>query len=156
MSTSASTESTIGLITRGGPNTSSLRKFLKCLKEGLPRVIRLALIARRQNMLRKIRNTLLDDEVEWVVRWLPEGWLGLYEGDKITINVFDLILPTIIHESLHHINDKWSEREVERMSNTIYQMMSQRQKRSIIKLFFWRTNETKKKGAKKARSGKRT
>jgi hypothetical protein len=107
-------------------------------------------------MLRKIRNTLLDENVEWKIQWLQEGWLGLYEGDKITINIFDCILPTIIHECLHHINDKWTEREVERMSYAIYQMMSPRQRKHLITLFFWRTNGQKKKGAKKTRSGKGT
>jgi hypothetical protein len=106
-------------------------------------VIRIAQIARRVAMLKRIRNTLLDDELEWQMTWLPDGWFGLYEGDKITISP-TCFLPTIIHECLHHLDEKLSEKQVERLSYEIYNSLSQRQKKNLLTIFFWRTHGQKK------------
>lgn len=104
-------------------------------------------------MLRKIRNTLLDDSIEWHFNWLPEGWFGLYEGDKITISPSCLI-PTIIHECLHNIDSKLSEAKVERLSYQIYHQLTQRQRKNLILAFFWRTNHVKKEKKKDDQSKK--
>ena len=95
-------------------------------------------------MLRHIQNTLLDDEIEWRIAWLPEGWFGLYEGDKITISP-SCFLPTILHECIHHLDEKLSESKVERLSYEIYNSLSQRQKKNLLTAFFWRTGYGKKK-----------
>lgn len=104
-------------------------------------------------MLRRIRNTLLDESIEWTMEWLPDGWFGLYEGDKIVISPACLI-PTIIHECLHAIDDKLSEAKVERLSYEIYHQLTQRQKKNLILAFFWRTNNVKKEKKKDVQSKK--
>lgn len=72
--------------------------------------------------------------------------MGTYEDKVITINLIPCIVPTIIHEIIHHLHPDWEEERVEECEESLYDNMSYKTKKHILTMFLWRVANVKKAG----------
>jgi hypothetical protein len=76
--------------------------------------------------------------------------MGTYCENTITINLIACLLPTVIHEIIHHLHPDWSEDKVVIHEDSLYQNLSFRQKKHLLTLFLWRIANGKKTQAQTA------
>ena len=98
--------------------------------------------------MQEIYQTIKQDECSFRIKLMKKN-LGLCERrsqgrSKITINIFDCLAPTVIHECLHHLYPEKSEKQIERLEKRYIKKSSSRQRIYLVKLFFWRIYEKKR------------
>ncbi|MFC1453698.1 hypothetical protein ACFLQL_00785 [Verrucomicrobiota bacterium] len=77
--------------------------------------------------------TLLFKKNPWLDGTVREGW---YNGDFLCLNIKsdDNLIAILLHEYIHCIYNKWSEKKVERKEKSLYKYLSVRQTKNLYKL----------------------
>lgn len=92
--------------------------------------------------MKQIYEALKDENLVIRFKWLPKrdyGWI-MEVGDKqvISINIFDKIVEIVIHEILHQLNPRWTEKQVLKKEERICRKLTIRQKKYILRIVFKR------------------
>jgi hypothetical protein len=84
--------------------------------------------------------TLKDPDIQIKFCWLSDRDYGQIEEKQecqlISINVYDSIVATVVHEILHYLYPKWGEVKVWRKEEQICRKLTKRQKKYILKLVY--------------------
>lgn len=82
---------------------------------------------------------LIRNHYKWISFKKLRGASGLYdvEGENISISIDHRreIIPSLIHEALHHWHPDWSETKVLRHESQIMNALTPRQVKNILKLW---------------------
>lgn len=80
---------------------------------------------------------LIRNHPEYIVFKKLRGVCGFYQIDEVISINLDYrkeIIPTLIHESLHHWHPEWSETKVSQNESMIVNNLSTRQVKNILKI----------------------
>lgn len=89
-------------------------------------------------MYKKIMKVLNDPEITFTTVLMKEPYYGINEGDTISINLIQTLVPTITHEILHELYPELSERKILLLEEVVFGQMTFAQKRAIYKKFMAR------------------
>ena len=88
-----------------------------------------------KEVLEKIVNVIKDKDYEFEICWIEKGIFGMIDGNRITINVFDSIIITLLHECLHAVYPLATEQQIESASWKVFRTLTPRRRRYLIKIF---------------------
>lgn len=89
-------------------------------------------------LIRKIISTLKNnkgDLPDFVFKKHLKGITGYYDEDSITLAAFYDIIPTLLHELIHHLEKDWKETQVIKAEKMIKHYITMDEVVKILKLF---------------------
>jgi hypothetical protein len=93
---------------------------------------------------KEVLRVLKDPEVRFELCFMPRDNYGTIEAGTVKINLLKCLLPTLIHECLHHLYELYDEDTILDMEQTVYDMLSHKEKIQLLNLLMERATNGQK------------